>query len=145
MNWLIELHVVMWDYFFIGMMSHLKVMIIWNILCMSLVILSLSLIREVSSEGTVTDQAAGRVSRISDKYWECFKWIFIKILSSRTLFLFKQALSFLPSLNISINIFWYSTVLFFGRITYSYEYDTKSVWTYFFFCRHILQNLLPPD
>lgn len=68
MNWLIELHVVMWDYFFSGMMSYLKVMIIWNILCVSMVILSLSLIQEVSSEGTVTYNVEGRVSRISDKY-----------------------------------------------------------------------------
>ncbi|XP_027560319.1 proteoglycan 4-like [Neopelma chrysocephalum] len=32
-------------------MSYLKVMIIWNILCISLVLLSLSLIQEVSSQG----------------------------------------------------------------------------------------------
>lgn len=50
------------------MMSYLKVMIIWNIVCMSLVILSLSLIQEVSSEGTVTYKVEGTVSRISDKY-----------------------------------------------------------------------------
>lgn len=34
-------------------------MIIWNILCLSLVVLSLSLIPEVSSQGTVTHKAEG--------------------------------------------------------------------------------------
>ncbi|OWK57261.1 Proteoglycan 4 [Lonchura striata] len=52
----------------LGMMSYLKVMITWNILCLSLVVLSLSLIPEVSSQAA---SCAGRCFEAFERGREC--------------------------------------------------------------------------